>query len=187
MPPGLHDQVVLPGELAERREQRLEGTLGVGKASRVHGDGEPLVLDEGLPCVVGAQQPGQLALEGRQPLGRARGDDATPRGGPALVAVLPEEVELAARLPHGGTDLLQPAEVERLPRRATGDDGDGTHLGGQRDQHVAGVGVDVRLLRVVDDRRQCAVEVEPDDAARGGAHERFIALLTLPGGEVHAP
>ena len=71
------------------------------------------------------------------------------------------------------------AEVERLARRATGDDRDRRDLDGELDQHVGGLGVDVGLAGIVDDRRQGAVEVQPDHGPVRGADDRVVPLLTL--------
>ena len=42
-------------------------------------------------------------------------------------------------------------------------------------------------LRVVDDRRQGAVEVEADDRPAGDAHELVVPPLPVGGGELHEP
>ncbi len=60
-------------------------------------------------------------------------------------------------------DLVEAAEGQRLAGRAPRDDRDGAHDVAQRDEDLGRVGVDVRLGRVVDDRREDAVEVEADD------------------------
>ena len=84
--------------------------------------------------------------------------------------------------------LVEAAELDHLAGGAAGDDRDGAHLGRQCDEHVGAVGVDVRLRRVGDDRRQRAVEVETDD---GRARDREQGVVAGAHGigegrEVHA-
>jgi hypothetical protein len=97
-----------------------------------------------------------------------------------------EHVEVLAGVADRVADLLEAAEVQRLPRRPSGDHRDGGHLLGEPDQHLAGVGVDVRLRRVLDDRRQDAVEVQPHGGGGGHPHQGGVATLGLRRGEVHA-
>ena len=128
-----------------------------------------------------------------------RSNDARPCGGrgerirrlvelPALVAVLPEDVELRAvarrcALPTSSSPPRSSACRAGRPVITA----IAATWRGEVDEHLAGVGVDVRGLRVVDDRRQGAVEVEPDDAVGGRAHQGGVPLLTLGGGELHGP
>ena len=82
---------------------------------------------------------------------------------------------VADRVAH----LVEAAEGERLPGRAAGDHRDrGDHLG-EVDQHLPRVGVDVRLRRVVHDRRQGPVEVEADDGGGRGGDERGVPVFGL--------
>ena len=84
-------------------------------------------------------------------------------------------------------DLVEPAEGQRLPGRAAGDDGDGAYDVAQGDEHLGRVRVDVRLARLVHDRRQHAVEVEADHDLVGSGHEGVVALARRGGGELHGP
>ena len=84
-------------------------------------------------------------------------------------------------------DLVEPAEGERLTGRAAGDHRDRGHDVRQFDQHLPGVGVDVRGRGIVDDRGQRAVEVEADHGLRGGADQRGVPLLGLGERELHDP
>ena len=75
VPAGLDHQVVRSARAAERRQQPLERRLGVLEAAGVHGDGQPLVLDEGLAGVGRAQRarssrgtsPGRAGAAARSP------------------------------------------------------------------------------------------------------------------------
>ena len=84
-------------------------------------------------------------------------------------------------------DLVQVTQGQRLTGRATGDHRDAAHVLGELDQQLGGLGVDVRLRRVLDDRGQSAIEVEPDHQLWGGAHELGVLRRRLRGGELHAP
>jgi hypothetical protein len=110
---------------------------------------------------------------------RARRDHPALGGGPALVAVLAEEVELLARVPDRVADLVQAAEGQRLPRRAAGDHRDRRDRARELDEYVGGLGVDVGRLGVVHDRRQRAVEVQGDHRGRGRTHQCGVPLLPL--------
>ena len=129
---------------------------------------------------------GRSAVNVARPCG-GRGPDHPPVGGaPALVAVLAEQVQLPAGVADRVADPLEPAQVEGLPGGAAGDHRDREHLLGQVDEHVARVGVDVRLGRVVDDRGEGAVEVQPDDRLGGCPDQGGVLLLALVRGELHA-
>ena len=90
---------------------------------------------------------------------------------------------VADRVAH----CLEPAQVQRLAGRTAGDHRDRAHLLGERDQDLGGVVVDVRRRRVLDDRGQRAVEVQPDDRVGGGPDERGVLLLALDRAELHGP
>ncbi len=150
------------------------------------GDGQSLVLDVGVGGVRRSQGSRQVPLEGGEATRRARGDDPSMPRRPPLVAVLTEEEELLAGTLDRVADLLEPPEVERLPRRAAGDDGDRRDLRSQIDEDLGCGRVDLRPGRVVDDRRQGAVEVEPDDGAIGYADQVRVTMLTLQRRELHA-
>ncbi len=138
------------------------------------------------------------ASAARRVRGRSRRNVARPCGGRGemirrrvelqrSLPYWPKQVQLLAVLADGVADLLEPTEVEGLPRGPAGDHRDrGDHVG-EVDQHLGGIGVDVRLLRVVHDRGEGAVEVEADDRAARGAHERGVLLLPLGRGELHVP
>ena len=159
---GLLDQAVALGEVAQPRLEPVVRRGRVVEPPRVDGDGQALVLDEGVGGVRLAQHPRQVTQEAGQPLGRAGRDHAALGGAPALVAVLPEHEQL----PPGVTDLLahlvEPAEGERLARGPAGDHRDGADHLGQVHQDGGGIRVDVGDLGVVDDRRQGAVVVQAD-------------------------
>ena len=152
----------------------------------MHGHRQALLLDVGAGGVGAAQQAGQLALEGGQPLRGPGRDDPSLGGGPALVAVLTEEEELLAAVADGVADLVEPAQGQGLAGRTAGDDGDGPHHVAQRDQHLGRVRVDVGLAGLVDDRREHAVEVEAHHDLPGRGDECVVALARLVGGELHA-
>ncbi len=148
-------------------------------------DGQALVLDVGVTGADAAQQSGQVALEGRQPVRGAGPDHPAVGGAPALVAVLAEQVQVLAGVADRVADGLEPAEVERLAGRATGDHRDGEHLRGEVDEHAARVGVDVGPGRVVDDRGEGPVEVETDDALGRDTDQGGVPPFTLGRREVH--
>ena len=181
-----------PGRGASARSRssgssRSNAASGSGSRRVCTAYGEALVLDPGVGGVgrgaaSGAgragRTPARAAAAGRRS-GAAWSDQRSLPYWPKTKSSLPC---VAERVP----DLLEPAEVEHLAGRAAGDHRDrGDHLG-EVDQHVAGVGVDVRLLRVVDDRGQGAVEVQADDGpARRTAPASAYSLLRLGGGELH--
>ena len=107
--PGSTEQAVPLGELGDRLDQPVEGVVGVVEPPGVDGDGQALLLDEGLAGVGGAQHPRQLALERRQPGRRPGRDDPAVGRGPPLVAVLPEEEQL----PAGAADARRPPRPAR--------------------------------------------------------------------------
>ena len=164
---------------------RCCAAAGVVQLTGVDGDRQALLLDVRPGRVGAAQQAGQLAHERREAVRRQRGDDPAVRRRPALVAVLAEEVEVAAGLGEGVADVVQAAERERLPGGPAGDHGDGERLVGQREEDLRRVGVDVGLGRVVDDRREHPVEVEPDDGARQLGRQRVVPLAGRRRGELH--
>ena len=130
---------------------------------------------------------GSAAARARTSPGRraAAGDDPSVGRGPALVAVLTEQVELLARVADRVADLLEAAEVERLAGRPAGDHRDGGHLPRARRARRwrrGGCGPS----GVVDDRRQGAVEVETDHGFRGSPDDSGVLLLALDRYEVHA-
>ena len=133
-------------------------------------------------CAAGG---GSSRMKRRQAVRRQRRDDPTVGRRPALVAVLAEEVEVAAGLGEGVADVVQAAQRERLSGGPAGDHGDRERLWRQREEDLRGVGVDVRLGRVVDDRREHPVEVEPDDGARQVGRQRVVPLAGRRRGELH--
>ena len=56
----------------------------------------------------------QIAQERREASRGQRAHDAVVRRAPPLVAVLPEDVQLLAGVPHRVADVLEAAQVERL-------------------------------------------------------------------------
>ena len=145
--------------------------VGVVQAAGVHGDREALALDVRVVEALAAQQLGQLGDERGQPPRRSRREHPAVAGGPPLVAVLAEHRRSPARARRSGcADLVEVAERDRLAHRPAGDHRDRRDALGERDEHLAGVGVDVRLRRVLDDRRQGPVEVQADDGP--GARRR---------------
>src|SRR5205085_1364514 len=77
-------------------------------------------------------------------------------------------------------------EGHGLAHRAPGDDRDRADALGQLDEDLRGVGVDVRLLRVLHDRGQGAVEVEADHRAVGGRNQVVVPATWQAAGELHA-
>ena len=84
-------------------------------------------------------------------------------------------------------DVLEVAERDDLPGRAAGDHHDGAHLRGELGEHPRGVGVDDGRLRVLDDRREGAVEVEADDDAGGERDQVVVPVPGLVGAQLHGP
>ena len=166
-------------------EQAVVRRLGILEAAGVHRHREALLLDPGLGGVSSAQQARELAGEGGQPTGRLRRDHPAVGGGPALVAVLPQHEQLPTCLAHRVADRVETPQREHLAGRAAGDHGDTAHLSREGDQHVGGVGVDVRVLGVLDDGRQGAVEVEPDEEVVGRADQGGVLLLAGRRDELH--
>ena len=137
-------------------QQPLEGGVGVGEPAGVDGDGEALVLDPGV---------------GRRRRGAARrcssrSNDASPRGGrgdddPPVGRATSARCRTGRR--RRGRRRRSPSALptsSRPPRSSTCRAGrpvitaTAAHLTGQVEEHVGGVVVDVRPLRVVDDRRR---------------------------------
>ncbi len=153
---------------------RSNAAVGVRQPPGVHGDREPLLLDVGVAGVGAPQQ--RRAARARRWTARAGGageiDPAAGRG-PALVAVLAEDEAAPCR---GRRSRRRPRRGRRGP--APGGPGGPVTTATARttslsvDEHLGRVGVDVRLRRVVDDRREGAVEVEADDDLRRRARTR---------------
>ena len=174
--PGSTIEAVPGRQLAHRRQQPVEGAGRVVEAPGVDRDRQALLLDVGARGVGAPQQARELALEGGQALRGSGRDDPAVAGGPALVAVLAEEEQLLAVLADRVTDLVEPAQRQRLPGRSSGDDGDRADHVAQPDQDLGRVRVDVGLARLVDDRREHTVEVEADHDLVGGRHDGVVAL-----------
>ena len=154
------------GQLAEHRQQPLEGGLGVrqpaGCARRPRAP-SPRRRRPRRPAR--AEQPGQLAQEGGQSV-RGPGRDH-----PAVGA----RTSARCRTGRRGSSSLPASPIalptsSRPPRSSTWRAGRPVTTAtartwrGEVDEHVGRVVMDVRGLGVVDDRRQRAVEVEADDA-----------------------
>ena len=104
---GLDHQVVLRGQVGQHRQEYVERGGGVLQPPGVDGDRQPLVLDERVTGVVPTQDAGQPAEERREAVRGARGDDPAAGGGPALEAVLAEQVQLLAGAADGVADLVE--------------------------------------------------------------------------------
>ena len=188
--PGERISTTLPAGLDDQVVARRRGRGAAAAARRRRGSGSAIRRVCTATARPFSSTCASSAPARRRNRGSSRRNDASPCGGrglidpavgraPALVAVLAEDEELLAGVADRVADDLEPTEVERLPRRAAGDDRDGPHLLGQLDQHVGRVVVDVGGRRVLDDRCQGAVEVQPDDRVRGRPYERGVPLLAL--------
>jgi hypothetical protein len=152
----------------------------------VHGERQPLLLDERGDGVLGGEQSRQLVTERLQAAGRLRGGELAGVGVPPLVAVLAHHDQPGAPRERVG-DLLETAELDDLAGRAAGHDHDGADLGGEVGQDAGPVRVDHRQGGVLDDRRQRPVEVQADDHVARDGDQPVVPLLRLCGAELHAP
>ena len=170
---------------------RSNAAVGVVEPPGVYGDGQALLLDVRVRGVGPAQHAGQVAQERRQsPCGGRGRDHPALGGGPALVAVLAEDVAAPGRRRRS---RRRPRRARRA--RAPGGPGRPVITAMARDLRRPGrparraaSGWMCASLGVVDDRGQGAVEVEPDDGRRGGARRgRRTAASPSAERELHEP
>jgi hypothetical protein len=165
----------------------LEGSDRIREPTGVDRYGQALLLDPGIRGLGPTQDPGQVADQTGQARRRLGRDHPALRRGPALVAVLTQDDQLAAVIGDGVSDLVEPTEREHLSGRATGDHRDRAHLSGKIVQDAAGIGVDARHVRVVHDRRQRPVEVERDQEPPARTDHSGVLISADGGAELHGP
>ena len=176
------------GGLREHRQQAFVGRLGVVEPAGVHRHRQALLLDLG----VRGARPGAAA-------GAARAvNEASPRGGRGEITR--RLVEVQRSLPYWPkTYSSRPASPIALPTSSRPPRSSAWRAGrpvitatartcsARSTSTSAASGWMWALLRVLDDRREGAVEVEADDEVVGGPHQRGVLLLTRGRAELHGP
>ena len=144
----------------------------------MHSDRPPFVLDVGVRHAQLGEQRGTLRPRRRDGgVVRGRGD---PAAFPALQPVVAQHDE--------PVDVGEARVVDGDLGRSAGDHRDPAEAGREPDKGRGYVGVGARLVRVGDDRSQCAVEVEAQQRCAGPVEQRRqtrAAGLAGRGGQAH--
>ena len=176
--PGLHREAQLVGQRSQAGRHEIERGKRVGRATYMHSDRPPFVLDVGVRhAQLGEQRrhPGPRRRDGG--VVRGCGDPAT---FPALQPVVAQHDE--------PVDVGEARVVDGDLGRSTGDHRDPAEAGREPNQRRGYVGVGARRVRVGDDRSQRAVEVEPQQRCAGAVEQRSETRATGlagRGGQAH--